>query len=181
MFKPLVTAFPHGLIFLPGSAGRPCASEFVASRSTDQLIQNIRELTHTQRLLESLKNILVTMRNAETGQRGYLLTGKEYYLHPYEGATGRVSGVLAALHKLTAGDPTQQHNCEKLAILIRQKRPELATRLAPLHPETKVLYMSGYTDNAIVHHGVLDPGTHFLQKPFVPETLILKIREVLDA
>ena len=58
--------------------------------------------------------------------------------------------------------------------------PELAARLGPFHPETKVLYMSGYTDNAIIHHGVLDPGTHFLQKPFVPETLIQKIREVLD-
>ena len=58
--------------------------------------------------------------------------------------------------------------------------PELAAHLAPLHPESKVLYMSGYTDNAIVHHGVLDPGTHFLQKPFVPEALMQKIREVLD-
>lgn len=66
-------------------------------------------------------------------------------------------------------------------VMPRMSGPELAARLRPQHPEAKVLYMSGYTDNAVAHHGVLDPGTHFLQKPFVAETLRKKIREVLDA
>ena len=57
---------------------------------------------------------------------------------------------------------------------------ELADQLKILQPDVKVLYTSGYTDNAIVHHGVLDPGTHFLQKPFSPKTLSHKVREVLD-
>ena len=46
-------------------------------------------------------------------------------------------------------------------------------------PETKVIYMSGYTNNAIARHGVLDPDTEFLQKPFSPDALVRKIREVL--
>lgn len=57
---------------------------------------------------------------------------------------------------------------------------ELADRLAQLRPEMKVLYMSGYTDNAIVHQGVLDEGENFIQKPFAPVVLARKIREVLD-
>ena len=57
---------------------------------------------------------------------------------------------------------------------------ELAQRLATLRPEMKVLYMSGYTDDAIVRHGVLASGIAFLSKPFTPDALALKVREVLD-
>ena len=57
---------------------------------------------------------------------------------------------------------------------------ELAKRLTTVHPEAKVLYMSGYMDNAVFRHGVLEAGTFFLQKPFVPSTLLRKVREVLD-
>jgi len=57
---------------------------------------------------------------------------------------------------------------------------ELATQFKNLRPEIKVLFTSGYTDNAIVHHGVLEPGTHFLQKPFSPKSLSQKVRGVLD-
>ena len=58
---------------------------------------------------------------------------------------------------------------------------DLAERLLSLHPEIKILYMSGYTDDAIVHHGILDPDIAFLQKPFTPTVLSRKVREILDA
>ena len=47
-------------------------------------------------------------------------------------------------------------------------------------PAIRVLYISGYTDEAIVHHGIPESGAAFLQKPFVPDQLARKIREVLD-
>ncbi|WP_447978253.1 ATP-binding protein [Candidatus Nitrospira bockiana] len=58
---------------------------------------------------------------------------------------------------------------------------ELAEGLMKLHPDMKVLYMSGYTETAMVDHGVLSTGSAFLQKPFTPETLARKVRETLDA
>jgi two-component system cell cycle sensor histidine kinase/response regulator CckA len=57
---------------------------------------------------------------------------------------------------------------------------ELAQRLAPVRPDMKVLYMSGYTDDAIVRHGVLGAGMAFLSKPFTPDALAVKVREVLE-
>ena len=58
---------------------------------------------------------------------------------------------------------------------------ELAERLVTIHRETRVLYMSGYTDGAIGQHGVLDPHTELLQKPFTFDDLAQKVRKVLDA
>ena len=56
---------------------------------------------------------------------------------------------------------------------------QLAIHLSALRPEMKVLYVSGYTDDTIVRHGVLEPGLAFLQKPFSPKTLARKVGEVL--
>jgi len=58
--------------------------------------------------------------------------------------------------------------------------PGVAARLQQLRPALKILFMSGYPAGAIVHHNVLEPGISFLHKPFTPETLTRKVREVLD-
>jgi CheY-like chemotaxis protein len=57
---------------------------------------------------------------------------------------------------------------------------ELSDQLKAIHPGIRVLFMSGYTDNSIVHYGVLDPGVSYLPKPFTPKALARKVREVLD-
>jgi CheY-like chemotaxis protein len=57
---------------------------------------------------------------------------------------------------------------------------ELAGRLVQQYPELKVLFSSGYTSDVIGHHGVLDEGVNFISKPFTPQTLAGKLREVLD-
>jgi FixJ family two-component response regulator len=56
---------------------------------------------------------------------------------------------------------------------------ELATRLQTLSPNLRVLYMSGYTANVIAHHGVLEGGVYFIQKPFSRQEFAAQVREAL--
>lgn len=57
---------------------------------------------------------------------------------------------------------------------------ELAEQFRANHPDTRVLLTSGYTDEGVIQHGVLDPETPFMQKPFLPIDLLHKVREVLE-
>jgi DNA-binding NtrC family response regulator len=57
---------------------------------------------------------------------------------------------------------------------------QLVDRCSKVRQDFKALYMSGYTDNAIVHHGVLGEGMNYIQKPFTVDGLARKVREVLD-
>jgi two-component system cell cycle sensor histidine kinase/response regulator CckA len=66
-------------------------------------------------------------------------------------------------------------------VMPRMSGRELASLVAEICPSVKVLYMSGYTEDAIVNHGVVDEGIAFLEKPITPNTLAQKVREVLDS
>jgi two-component system cell cycle sensor histidine kinase/response regulator CckA len=92
---------------------------------------------------------------------------------------------LEAVDAQAAVDICEQHRGRIHLLLTDVVMPgmsgrELATRLTEIRPEMKVLYMSGHTDDAIVHHGVLNADTEFLEKPFTPDMLARKVREVLD-
>ncbi len=65
-------------------------------------------------------------------------------------------------------------------VMPRMSGGALGAEVAKQRPNLKVLYMSGYTDDAIANHGVLDPGTKFLAKPFTAPELVRKVREALD-
>jgi FixJ family two-component response regulator len=65
-------------------------------------------------------------------------------------------------------------------VLPKMSGPELAAEVKCVHPEARVLFMSGYTDDAVVRHGLLEAEVEFIQKPYTPAGLIKKVRQVLD-
>jgi len=94
--------------------------------------------------------------------------------------------ILEAPHGAAALEISQRHEgtihlMVTDVVMPQMSGRELAQRLAPLRPEMRVLYMSGYTDDAIVRHGILEEGTAFLSKPFTPDALAAKVRALLDA
>jgi signal transduction histidine kinase len=95
--------------------------------------------------------------------------------HVLEATRGQEAIRLAAAHR----GPI--HLAVVDVVMPEMSGPEVIRLLQSARPDTRVLYISGYTDEAIVHHGILESGAAFLQKPFLPEALARSVREVLDA
>jgi PAS domain S-box-containing protein len=112
----------------------------VTKHRTDVQSMNAEWVLHSRRVLIALGEAESTLKDAETGQRGYLVTGDPTYLAPYNRAATEVSPRINDLSRLIGDDPRQQANIAQLRTLAQEKMDELA--------QTIVLYRSGKTDQA---------------------------------
>jgi methyl-accepting chemotaxis protein len=97
----------------------------VSYRSSDLLIENNHAVTHTHQVLEELARVLSLLKDAETGQRGFLLTGSETYLEPYNASLPAIGSTVSDIQLLTADNPRQQARVVRLRPLVDAKLAEL--------------------------------------------------------
>jgi len=97
----------------------------VAYRSNDALVENNHKVTHTHEVLEEVAHALSFLKDAETGQRGFLLTGNEAYLEPYTGALAAIERTMNDLRALTIDNARQQARLAEAQPLIDAKLAEL--------------------------------------------------------
>jgi two-component system, cell cycle sensor histidine kinase and response regulator CckA len=145
-------------IYLPRVAGK---ADTVATSTNEALAARGTE-----------KILLVEDDAALRGMASDILSSHGYRVYP----VAHIADFESVVHKLPP--------CDLLLtdiVMPKMRGPELAARVGQRWPGIKVLYMSGYTTDAIVHQGVLDEGVFFLQKPFTPANLVAKVRQVLDA
>jgi hypothetical protein len=146
-------------VYLPQARGSNTAMDTVPTES------RTRRGSETVLLVEDDEQVRVLTRTIL----------ERYGYHVLEASSGGDALLICEQHKAAI------HILLTDVIMSRMSGRELAERLAPLRPEMKVLYMSGYTDDSVVRHGILQSDVAFLQKPIIPETLTRKVRHVLDA
>lgn len=137
---------------------------------TGDAVPTIKKETLAARGTEKI--LLVEDDAALRGMASDILHSHGYRVYP----VAHIADFESVVHKLPP--------CDLLltdVVMPKMRGPELAVRVGQLWPGIKILFMSGYTTDAIVHQGVLDEGVFFLQKPFTPAELVAKVREVLDA
>ncbi|WAC18602.1 response regulator [Luteolibacter sp. SL250] len=115
---PLYLGFAGAVIFF-------LLSGFNAFRNTTALREGMRQVENTHTVIVSLENVLSYMKDGETGQRGYLITGNEDYLRPYFNARTGVEAELVKLRKITSGNAIHQELLPKVEVLISAKFAEM--------------------------------------------------------
>ena len=103
---------------------------YVSYHNATELIEGARLRAHTFKVITKIGNLLSALQDAETGQRGYLLVGKEDYLQPYVSGVAQANENLQALRTLTSDNPAQQRRLASLGNLINDKFEELQTTIS---------------------------------------------------
>jgi PAS domain S-box-containing protein len=109
----------------------------VSYHSTTRLVDTARWVAHSREVLETLQTVLARLAEAETGARGFIITGEERYLDPYHAALAPIDRELAELRRLTAENPTQQQRLDDLESLI-------AGRMALMHGTIELRQRGGF-------------------------------------
>lgn len=116
------------------------ADAYVTKRQLDQQIETGLWVTHTRQVQLQISEVESLLKDAETGQRGFLYTGDDQYLGPYNQALAKVDSHISALAELSSDNPRQQSAVASLRGLVRSKLDELASTIA--------LYRTGKQDEA---------------------------------
>jgi CheY-like chemotaxis protein len=144
-------------VYLPRSDG--------VIRDEEAVVQVLRRASETVLLVEDEESVrLVTRTILE--RAGYRVL---------EAKSGGDALLICEQHTATI------HLLLTDVVMPRMSGRVLAERLGPLRPGMRIVYMSGYTDDSVVRHGILDSDVAFLQKPVIPDALLRKLRDVLDA
>src|SRR5215831_15011835 len=96
-------------------------SGFVVYQNVETLRAQSGSVTHTHEVIIHLNSLLATLTDAETGERGYIITGDERYLEPYENALSRLAKQLQELKELMRDNPQQQANIQEMEPIIAER------------------------------------------------------------
>ncbi|MEW5977690.1 MAG: PAS domain S-box protein [Acidobacteriota bacterium] len=162
----------EGHIFVESERGRGCRFVVYLPRNAESA-GSVESRPDAERLVQGSETVLVVEDEDAVRRLVTVILKKNGYK------------VLEARHGgealLTCERFTQPIHLMMTDVVMPQMNGrDLANRLLTIHPEMKVLYMSGYTNEAIIRHGILESGMFFIQKPFTPTDLSRKVREVLD-
>lgn len=161
-----------GYIFVYSEVGQGTAFKVYLPR-VDDAIESVRSEQDAAVLPQGTETILVV--EDEPGVRSLVCAALEQLgYRVLEASLGSQALLMAERH---AGPI---HLLLTDVVMPQMNGPEVAARLLARRPGVKVLFMSGYADNAIVHHSIIDPGAAFLQKPFDTDVLAYKVRAVLS-
>ncbi len=162
----------EGYVWVYSEPGLGATFKVYLPRIDDEIPAATIEIEHPENLKG--KETVLVVEDEEDVRELICETLRNFRYHVLAAANGKLAeSMIETYHQ-------QIHLLVTDVVMPQMGGRELAVKMSETHPETKVLFISGYTNNAIVHKGILDTKTLFLQKPFTPSELLKKIRRILD-